>query len=77
MVREDEVGLAVLLRVELLALLVALLVEVDPQGSLIQCFGIDRFDLHHGLFGCLTTNKPIDEVIETDMPPRTGRALQS
>jgi chromosome partitioning protein len=30
-----------------------LLVEADPQGSVIQLFGLDRFDLHHGLFGAL------------------------
>jgi chromosome partitioning protein len=31
-----------------------LLVEVDPQGSLLRLFGLDRYDLHHGLFGALT-----------------------
>lgn len=41
-----------------------LLVEVDPQGSLIRCFGIDRFDVHHGLFGCLTEGLPGAEATE-------------
>ncbi len=41
-----------------------LLVEVDPQGSLIRCFGLDRFDLHHGLFGCLTGNLTPRDAIE-------------
>ncbi len=41
-----------------------LLVEVDPQGSLIRCFGLDRFDLHHGLFGCLTQGLPAAEAVE-------------
>lgn len=41
-----------------------LLVEVDPQGSLIRCFGIDRFDVHHGLFGCLTEGLSTAEATE-------------
>ena len=41
-----------------------LLVEVDPQGSLIRCFGIERFDVHQGLCGCLTAGLPGAEAVE-------------
>ena len=44
-----------------------LLIEVDPQGSLIGCFGIDRFDLHHGLYGCLTAGLPATDAVERGM----------
>ena len=44
-----------------------LLVEVDPQGSLIQCFGLDRFDLHEGLFGCVTSESPPRSGVETKL----------
>jgi chromosome partitioning protein len=44
-----------------------LLVEVDPQGSLIGCFGLDRFDMHHGLYGCLTAGLPAVEAVERGM----------
>ena len=46
-----------------------LLVEVDPQGSLIRSFGMDRFDLHHGLFGCITAGLPPAEAVEHDLRP--------
>ncbi len=44
-----------------------LLVEIDPQGSLIQCFGIDRFDLHYGLYGCISDEKPVEDAVETGL----------
>ncbi|NNF05282.1 MAG: ParA family protein [Candidatus Eisenbacteria bacterium] len=40
-----------------------LLIEIDPQGSLIPCFGLNRFDLHRGLSGCLADEtNPVDAV---------------
>ena len=44
-----------------------LLVEIDPQGSLIQCFGLDRFDVHHGLFGCVKGEIPSGRGIERNL----------
>jgi chromosome partitioning protein len=44
-----------------------LLIEVDPQGSLIQCFGLDRFDLHHGLNGCLVSAADPEGAIERNV----------
>ena len=41
-----------------------LLIEIDPQGSLIQCFGLERFDLHHGLRGCLVSGGDPAEAVE-------------
>jgi chromosome partitioning protein len=41
-----------------------LVVELDPQGSLIRLFGRDRFDLHHGLFGVLTGEETVEMGIE-------------
>lgn len=46
-----------------------LLVEVDPQGSLIRCFGMERFDLHQGLYGCVTAGLPSAEAVEHDLRP--------
>ena len=44
-----------------------LLVEVDPQGSLIRCFGLDRFDLHQGLYGCVTAGLPAEKAVEKSL----------
>jgi len=44
-----------------------LLVEVDPQGSLARCFGLDRFDLHHGVFGCLTSGAASQDSVEREI----------
>lgn len=44
-----------------------LLVEVDPQGSLLRLFGLDRYDLHHGLFGVLKGKGMLDESIATSL----------
>lgn len=41
-----------------------LLVEVDPQGSLIRLFGLDRFDLQQGLFGAIRGERPAAESLE-------------
>lgn len=46
-----------------------LLVEVDPQGSLVRSFGLDRFDLHHGLFGCMTGDGGAQDASERDVQP--------
>jgi chromosome partitioning protein len=40
-----------------------LLVEADPQGSVIQLFGLDRFDLHRGLFGTLHEGEAAGETV--------------
>jgi chromosome partitioning protein len=44
-----------------------LLIEVDPQGSLARCFGLDRFDLHHGLYGCLTSGTVSQDSVEKEI----------
>lgn len=44
-----------------------LLVEVDPQGSLLRLFGLDRYDLHHGLFGALTGEGTVEGGIESNL----------
>jgi len=41
-----------------------LLVEVDPQGSLIRLFGLDRFDLQQGLFGVVRGECGASESLE-------------
>lgn len=41
-----------------------LLVEVDPQGSLIRLFGLDRFDLQQGLFGVVRGERAAVESLE-------------
>jgi len=40
-----------------------LLVEADPQGSVIQLFGLDRYDLHRGLLGALREGEPAGEAV--------------
>ena len=44
-----------------------LLLEVDPQGSLVRCFGLDRYDLHHGLHGCLVSREDPAGAVERDV----------
>lgn len=44
-----------------------LLIEVDPQGGLIRNYGIDRYDLHHGLFGCVTARTPASEAVAANV----------
>jgi chromosome partitioning protein len=41
-----------------------LLVETDPQGSLIGIFGFDRFDIQRGLFGALQGKTPAGAALE-------------
>jgi len=46
-----------------------LLIEADPQGSLVNCFGLDRFDLHHGLHGCLVNRGNARDAVEKEIQP--------
>lgn len=46
-----------------------LLVEVDPQGSLLQVFGLERFDLHSGLFPAIRGVEKADNCVRRDLLP--------
>lgn len=46
-----------------------LLVEVDPQGSLLQIFGLERFDVHSGLFPAIRGVERADNCVNRDLAP--------
>ncbi len=46
-----------------------LLVEVDPQGSLVHVFGIDRFDVHAGLLPVLMEGLDPESARIRDLAP--------
>lgn len=46
-----------------------LLVEVDPQGSLLRLFGMDRFDLQHGLFRALRGEESAEDAVTREIAP--------
>ena len=44
-----------------------LVIEADPQGSLIRSYGLDRFDVERGLYGCIVSRENPADSIERDV----------